>query len=193
MFERFTVQAREAVTRALQEARQLGHAHVGTGHLLLALLFEDAGIAYTVLHDAGLDQAQVRADVTRLVGTPRKVLGEEDAAALQAIGIDLDGVLARIEESFGPQALIASAPTPQRELLRRGQHTGSGLTPRAKKIIELSLREAIRLHHNYIGTEHILLGLLWDGDSLAAKILVEAGSTLDGLRTTTLAELGKAA
>jgi ATP-dependent Clp protease ATP-binding subunit ClpA len=193
MFERYTVQAREVVTRAQQEARQLGHGHVGTEHLLLALLSEDAGIAYAVLHEAGLDQPHVRADVTRLVDTPPKVLGEVDAAALQTIGIDLDAVLARIEESFGPQALTPSAPTPRRELLRRGQRNGPGFTPRAKKIIELSLREAIRLHHNYIGTEHILLGLLRDGNGLAAKILIDAGSTLDGLRTTTVAKLGKAA
>jgi hypothetical protein len=148
MFERFTVQAREVVTRAWQEARQLGLAQVGTEHLLLALLCKDAGVGYTVLHEAGLDQPRVRADVTPLVGMAPKVLGEEDAAALGTIGIDLDVVMARIEVFFGPQALTPSAPTPRRELLRRGQRTGSGFTPRAKKVIERGYPAPPQVHRH---------------------------------------------
>jgi ATP-dependent Clp protease ATP-binding subunit ClpA len=193
MFERFTVQGREVVVRARHEARQCCHAHIGTEHLLLAMLSEDSGVAYTVLREAGLDGPRVRADVQRLVGAPPKILDDEDAAALQTIGIDLDAVVARIEESFGPDALRPPAPTPRHELLRFGQRTGPGFTPRAKKVIELSLREAIRLHHNYIGTEHLLLGLLRDGNGLAAKILTEAGVALGDLRAATLAQLGEAA
>jgi ATP-dependent Clp protease ATP-binding subunit ClpA len=196
MFERFTVQARGVVVRAHQEARQLGHPHIGTEHLLLALLSEEAGTAYAVLHAAGLDGPRVRADVERLVGTPAKILNEDDAAALQTIGIDLDAVLARIEESFGPDALDPPPPAPQRGLLRRLRHrqgSVSRFTGRAKKVLELSLREAVGLGHHHIGAEHILLGLLREGNGLAAKVLVDAGLGLADLRQATLTGLGRAA
>ncbi len=191
MFERLSTQAREVVARARHEARELGHPRIGTEHLLLAMLDERAGVAYAVLHQAGVDRQRVRAEVERLVGTPSKLLNDEDAAALKTIGIDLDAVLARIEESFGPDALTPPPPTPRRGLLRRRR--SDRLTPGARKVLQLSLREAIRLKHDYIGTEHILLGLLRDGDSLAAKILTEAGLALDDLRRATLVALGKAA
>lgn len=167
--------------------------HIGTEHLLLALLDEQAGAAYAVLHEAGVDRQQVRADVDRLVGSPSKILGEEDAAALQTIGIDLDTVLARIEESFGSSALEAPPPASRRGLLRRKQGDGIRFSPRAKKVLGLALREAVRLGHNYIGPEHLLLGILRDGSGLAAKVLTEAGVTIDGLRRATLTALGEAA
>jgi ATP-dependent Clp protease ATP-binding subunit ClpA len=193
MFERFTVEAREVVVRAKQESRDLHHPRIGTEHLLLALLSDQAGVAYAVLHEAGLDAARVRAEIERLVGTPPPLLSDTDAAALRTIGIDLDAVLARIEESFGPDALNAAPPPGRRGLLRRGRRGGSGFTPRAKKVLELSLREAIRLNHRSIGTEHILLGMIRDGSGLAARILTDAGVTLDDLRRATLAALGRAA
>ena len=197
MFERFTVPARNVVLRAKVEAGELRHPYIGTEHLLLALLNEDAGIAYAVLRDAGVDHDRVRADVQRLVDAPRPILGEEDAAALRTIGIDLDTVLGRIEESFGPDALDPPAPPPRRGLLgRRQRGTPRGFprfAPRAKKVLELSLREALRLKHNHIGTEHMLLGLIREGEGLAMKILVEAGVSLPDLRAATEARLRRAA
>jgi ATP-dependent Clp protease ATP-binding subunit ClpA len=194
MFERFTTQAREVILRAKEEARELGHPFVGTEHLLLALLSEDAGIAYTVLYEAGVDVAAVRAAVRRLVGTP-PIFGEEDAAALRTIGIDLDAVLARIEESVGPDMLDPPPPTrAERGLLGHRRRRGSGrFAPRSKKVLELSLREALRLKHNYIGAEHILLGLIREGDGLAAKVLAEAGVDLPDLRRATLERMRDAA
>jgi ATP-dependent Clp protease ATP-binding subunit ClpA len=194
MLERFTRQAREAVMRAREERRQLRHPHIGTEHLLLGLLSEDAGIAYGVLHEAGVEAAAVRAELRRLVGTPPTVLGDKDAAALRTIGIDLDAVLARIEESFGPDALDPPPPAqPERGLLGRRRRPPGRLTPPARKVLELSLREALRLKHNYIGTEHILLGLIREGEGLAAKILTEAGVDLADLRRATEARLRHAA
>ncbi|MGW0436275.1 Clp protease N-terminal domain-containing protein [Micromonospora sp. NPDC003197] len=205
MFERFTAAARETVINARITAQQLNHAKVGTEHLLLALLAEETSIAATVLRQAGLDQTQVRANVVRLAGGQSQILGDEDAAALQTIGIDLDAVLARIEESLGPEALaVPPPPTSRRERLwpwqRTGQGDGSGsvgrspgFSPRAKKTLELALREAIHLRHRHIGTEHILLGLLRDDAGLAGTVLAEAGLTAETLRTATLAELAKAA
>ncbi|MBM0236733.1 Clp protease, partial [Micromonospora sp. ATA32] len=108
-------------------------------------------------------------------------LGDADAAALREIGIDLAAIVARIEQSFGPDALREAVPAPRRRWGRR-RHTGGPFSPRSKKVLELSLREAIRLRHHHIGTEHILLGLLREGGGLAALVLTEAGVDLDDVR-----------
>jgi ATP-dependent Clp protease ATP-binding subunit ClpA len=189
MFERFTGPARAVVGRARREARDLRHPYIGTEHLLLALVSEEGGVAYGVLHQAGLDAARVRADIERLVAKPAKILTDDDAAALRTIGIDLDAVLARIEESFGPDA-----PHPPASRRRRWWLVdGTRFSQRARKVLELALREAVRLHDNVIGTEHLLLGLVREGNGLAAKILTDAGLDLADLRRATLARRGKAA
>src|SRR3712207_4306366 len=105
MFERFTRPARDAVIAAQDEARQLRHRRIGTQHLLLALLRPGAGIARAVLTDAGLDPVGIRAEIERRVGGPGRLLSDADAAALRTVGIDLDAVLAKIEENFGPESL----------------------------------------------------------------------------------------
>ena len=196
MFERFTTAARETVVRARQEARELGPGPIGTQHLLLALASPDAGVAHDVLSAAGLDPRLVRAEILRLVDPPAqgRILGEEDAAALRAIGIDLDAVLARIEESFGPDALRPAVPTPKREMLWGGSRRGDQrFTPRARKVLGLSLREAIRLQDRQIGTEHLLLGLIREGEGLAARILVDNGIALEDLRAAVLGRRARAA
>ncbi len=180
MFERFTITARQVVSNAQDEARQLGHRSVGTEHLLLALLHQDSGVAGTVLRGTGLSYDEVQGHILRLLGGD--LLGDEDAAALSAIGIDLDAVRAKLEQTFGPGALGAV-----------GSSGRVPFAPRAKKVIELALREAIRLRHGYIGTEHILLGLVREGQGLAARAIVEAGVTLDTLRAATLAAISAAA
>jgi ATP-dependent Clp protease ATP-binding subunit ClpA len=197
MFERLTTQAREVVIAAQQEARQLGHRHVGTEHLLLAMLDPHRGGAAAMLAAAGLDHGQVSAGITRLVGAPQ--LGDGDAAALRSIGIDLEAIRAKLEQTFGPGALDCEPPVRPRGMFRRRNPQPQPLTgrtpftPRAKKVLELSLREALRLSHKYIGTEHILLGLIREGDGLAAKIMVDAGINLSDLRLRTEESLKKAA
>ena len=190
MFERFTTAARDTVLRARHEAQALRHPYIGTEHLLLALLDESAGEAYVVLHEAGVEHDRVAAGIRRLLGPASGTLTEEDAAALSTVGIDLDAVLARIEESFGPGALDAPAPGG-----RSPRRTGNGtrFTGRAKKVLGLALREAVHLGHRSIGAEHILLGIIREGDGLAARVLVDEGHNLDGLRRTTLAALKRAA
>jgi ATP-dependent Clp protease ATP-binding subunit ClpA len=207
MYERFTTQAREVVAGAQREALKLRHRYTGTEHLLLALLDSTSGIPYAVLSEAGIDNDGFRADIARVLATVPGALGEGDAAALEAIGIDLDIVRAKIEEHFGPGALEPAPPVPRRGLLRRRQiacgATGVGseyartehrpFSPRAKKVLELALREALHLNHRHVGAEHILLGLLREGEGLAAKILTNAGLDLDDLRRQTLAALKTAA
>ncbi len=198
MFERFTTQARAVVELAQEEAVRLGHGYIGTEHLLLGLLDEDAGTAYAALHGAGLDRKRVRAEVARLVPSGTGPLGDEDAEALQAIGIDLPTVRAKIEEVFGPGALDPPCPPPRRGLFRRrgttqAQRGRRPFTARSKKVLELSLREAVALHHNYLGPEHILLGLIREGHGLAAQVLTDAGLELSDLRARTIAALDQAA
>jgi hypothetical protein len=149
-----------------------------------------------VLTDAGVERGRVLADIKRFMQAGHDIFGDSDIAALQSIGIDLDAVRKKIEETFGPGALEPPpAPSRRRGLLRRRRrplgHTP--FTPRAKKVLELSLREALRLKHNYIGTEHILLGLLREGQGLAAKVLTDEGFDLTDLRRLTLAALDVAA
>ena len=188
MFERFTSEARTVVELAVTEARTLRHGYIGTEHLLLGLLGEENGIGARILRQAGVSAESVRADVQRLVADP--LLTGPDADALRAIGIDVEQIRARVEESFGPGAL-------ERACLDRGRRGGwlghIPFSPRSKKVMELSLREALRLNHRYIGTEPILLGLLREGEGLAAQILAESGTRLDDLRGAVLAALGKVA
>ena len=90
------------------------------------------------------------------------------AKALESLGISLDAVRQQVEEIIG-----------------QGQQAPSGhipFTPRAKKVLELSLREALQLGHNYIGTEHILLGLIREGEGVAAQVLVKLGADLNRVR-----------
>jgi ATP-dependent Clp protease ATP-binding subunit ClpA len=180
MFERFTAAAREVVINAQQEARRLGHPYIGTEHVLLGLIHDEQSPAARLLRPAGIVPAAVRADIQRLVGDkfePDLSFTEtdaEDAAALKAIGIDLAKVRAAIEESFGAGSLQLPRKEPRRRGLF-GRKTGGHIpfSSRAKKVLELSLREAIRLKHNFIAPEHIMLGLLREGEGLACRILAD--------------------
>ncbi|MDQ7909133.1 Clp protease N-terminal domain-containing protein [Phytohabitans sp. ZYX-F-186] len=198
MFERFTDRARDAVKGAQVEARALHHRYIGTEHLLLALLGESGGLAGTVLRDAGVFPEQVRADI---LAARRDPLGMADAEALRAIGIDLDAVREKVEETFGEGALEASPTLPlrRRGLFRRVPAPAAPspghipFSPRAKKVLELALREALHLKHKHIGTEHILLGLIREGEGLAAMVLTNAGLRLEDLRRHVLDALARAA
>jgi ATP-dependent Clp protease ATP-binding subunit ClpA len=193
MFERFTDYSRQVVKGGQDHARELRHRRVGTEHVLLAMLTHaPEGLAGRVLTEAGVTADLVRGEIVRRVGIGGGPLGEADADALKAIGIDLDAVRAKVEESFGPGALDLVPDDPEesgkglvRRLRRRRPAPFAGhipFSPRSKKVLELSLREALRLKHNYIGTEHILLGMLREGEGLGAQILVEAGVDLAALK-----------
>jgi ATP-dependent Clp protease ATP-binding subunit ClpC len=121
-----------------------------------------------------LAQEEARMLSHNYIGTEHILLGlihegEGVAAkALESLGISLEAVRAQVEEIIG-----------------QGQQAPSGhipFTPRAKKVLELSLREALQLGHNYIGTEHILLGLIREGEGVAAQVLVKLGADLGRVR-----------
>lgn len=193
--QRFTGDARHVLVLAQREALSLGHNHIGTEHLLLGLLDASSGVAAEVLVGSGVKVGDVRSTVERIVGRIRPL--HDDAAALRAIGIDLDQVRAAVEETFGSGALD-SAPRTRRSLrlhrrrcLARPGHPP--FTRRSKKVLELALRQALALHHDHIGAEHLLLGLIAEGEGLACKILVEAGARLEDISRRTLVALGRAA
>ncbi|MEY3407485.1 MAG: hypothetical protein RL038_546, partial [Actinomycetota bacterium] len=94
------------------------------------------------------------------------------AKALDSLGISLDAVRTQVEQTIGQGQAAPNGHIP--------------FTPRAKKVLELSLREALQLGHNYIGTEHILLGLIREGEGVAAKVLDNLGADLNRVRQTVI-------
>jgi hypothetical protein len=135
VFERFTERARQVVVLAQEEARTLRHNYIGTEHILLGLLRDEAGLAARVLESLDITLERVRAQVVRIVGP-----GEE----------------------------VTEGQIP--------------FTPRAKKVLELALREALSLGHNYIGTEHILLGMTRENEGVAARILLDFDADAEKIR-----------
>jgi ATP-dependent Clp protease ATP-binding subunit ClpA len=187
MFEHFTDRARGTVVLAQEEARGLHHNHIGTEHLLLGLLRERTSVGRKALDRLGVRLDDVRSEVVRVVGErPPAALGDRDAEALRAIGIDLDEVRRRVEATFGEGALERTAPSRRRPRRRRCAPSAGGrvpFTPRAKKVLQLALRESKALHHGYIGTEHILLGLVREREGLAAEMLAERDVSDQRVRT----------
>ena len=150
---------------AAAEARALGHDHIGTEHLLLALSGSRTGSAAIALEGLGIAADQIR---DRLLGklsrppTPRL-----DADALATLGIDLERVRERLEDAFGPGAI---------------EQTTSGcmrIAPRAKLALAYAVDEA---GGQTVGDNHVLIGLLRTKDSLAAKVLAELGVSIERLR-----------
>jgi ATP-dependent Clp protease ATP-binding subunit ClpC len=128
-----------------------------------------------------LAQEEARMLDHNYIGTEHILLGLVNegegvaAKALEALGISGQAVRMRVEEIIG-----------------RGQKAALGhipFTPRAKKVLELSLREALSLGHNYIGTEHILLGLVREGEGVAAQVLVKEGADLARVRHQVIQQL----
>jgi len=119
------------------------------------------------------------------IGTEHLLLGllreEEGVAALVLWSLDItvEDVRAQVAEIVGQGDKVTSGPIP--------------FTPRAKKVLELALREAVALGHNYIGTEHILLGIVREDDGVGARILLNSGADADRIRAETRRLLGGAA
>lgn len=135
MFDRFTDRARRVILAAQDEAKRFKRSHVGTEHLLLALIGEEDAVAIRIIED---------------------------------IGPEIDDIKLRLEEEMDVGTTAPSAHIP--------------FTPRAKKVLELSLKEALKLGHSHVGTEHILLGLAKEREGVAAKILEEFSINLENIR-----------
>ncbi|MGY2005156.1 Clp protease N-terminal domain-containing protein [Blastococcus sp. SYSU DS1024] len=167
MFERFAQEARDVVG-AQAEARALRDPRIGTEHLLLGMLARPATTAARALAGHGITHDGVVAAVCAHGGD------DLDADALSSLGIDLDAVRDRVEEAFGPGALDGPR--------RKGPGGHIPFTPRATKVLELSLREAIAMKSRTITDGHVLLGLIREGEGLAMKVLHDRGVDLPALR-----------
>lgn len=143
LFTRFTERGRAAVAAAREQARALGHDHVGTGHLLLGLLAAGAG---------------------------------PGAEALAALGLTLE----RGREEVGRRVPAGTEERPGR----------IPFEPGAKKALELALREALALHHDYIGTEHLLLGIVREGEGVGAEVVRGVEPDAGKVRACVLRALG---
>jgi ATP-dependent Clp protease ATP-binding subunit ClpA len=136
---------KKVIELAIDEARKLGHSHVGTEHLLLGIVREGEGIASGILPSLGVSLERVRTAVIAAMGAPGTAVA--GAARAGARGGPVD---------------------------RFNDH--------AKRVLALAQDEAIRLRHNYIGTEHLLLGLVREGDGAGAQALAESGPKLEEAR-----------
>jgi ATP-dependent Clp protease ATP-binding subunit ClpC len=138
-FDRLTSRAKQSLAFAQEEAHLLGHSYIGTEHLLLGLIREQAGIAAQVLDKLGVGAADVRAAIENTIG--------------------------------------------------RGQYRGQSkadLSPRTRRVLELAFDESRRLGHHYVGTEHLLLGLVREGGGIAAGILEGLGVSLEQVQRETV-------
>jgi ATP-dependent Clp protease ATP-binding subunit ClpA len=225
MLERFTDSARHVVVQAQDNARRLGHNYIGSEHLLMGAATADDP-AGAVLRDHGVTPERIEAALLSTTG-PLRGLDEE---ALASIGIDLDAVRARIEASFGPDALTRELPAdshsrrpawgkgPLAELTRRRRRRHASrvapqpagpvgntpvrpgppprdhipFTPRAKKTLEVALREADVLHDASIGGQHITLALLILREGTVTRILAALGVQPASVRADILDRYRKA-
>jgi ATP-dependent Clp protease ATP-binding subunit ClpA len=215
MFERFSRPARQVVVGAQEEARSLGHDWIGTEHLLLAALRHPEQPGAATLVRLGVSAESCRAAVSSVVGAADgDALGPEDAEALKAFGIDLEEIRRRAENAFGDGALDTPVSDPgadaprRRRFLRRQRRERAGdsgdpaargplghvpFTGRAKKTLELSLREAIARKDRHIGVEHVVLALLRGDDKISQGMFQRLGVAPKEMRDFVLADLRSAA
>jgi ATP-dependent Clp protease ATP-binding subunit ClpA len=192
VFERFTRDARTVVVSAIDLCATLDADEVRPVHLLLALTSNGNG-ARDLLAAHGITEDAVRAALGAPRPTPPDPLGDDDAAALRSLGIDLDAIREAVDKQFGEGALEgAAAPSPGEaddddldiDLSRRrfafGGHVRFGRG--AKKVLELSLREAIRVHSREIRSEHIALAVLRTDDDAVRMLLGSLGVDVSTLR-----------
>jgi ATP-dependent Clp protease ATP-binding subunit ClpA len=167
MLERFTKRAREVVERAQSIAVESRASQVRPEHLFAAILWDDQCLAVRVLVAQGGTTERLHTELDRRRARYVDGLDDEDAAALASIGIDLEEVVRRLGDEPQP---------------KRRSRVSRRFSRPAKKVLELSLREAVSLRHNYIGTEHLLLGLVRQGDVIVRDTLVAAGVDTSTLR-----------
>ena len=171
MLERFTSEARLAVRHAQDEARELRDPQIRPEHLLIALARGD-GDAGQVLRAHGLEAAGLR---HRLLTLSDDVL---DAGALAMLGIDLEEVRKATEADLGPGFLDRALAEARRD--ENGIHLP--FSKEGKKVMELAVRETMRLKSGEIASGHLLLGILRAGDGPAVQLLREARLDVATLR-----------
>ena len=167
MFTRFTDRSRRSVEAAFEEARMLGHDSVGDEDLLLGILSADEGIAAEALSSLGVTLEDVR-----------EACEEMFSSALTSIGISLDEIRREAGDVFE-----MSIPT----------HRRLPLSPRAKNALIGARKEMRMLADSYLGTEHVLLGILGNEDGTAVRILAGMGVSPEALEDRLYRLRGRAA
>ncbi|MDJ0013490.1 Clp protease N-terminal domain-containing protein [Rhodococcus erythropolis] len=198
MFERFSAQARGVVVDAVA-----GSGPVTPMELLTALLTSDRGIATEVLTESGVSLDAIRRAGAGKKGGDSKGADskgagsnnlDDDAEILKSIGIDLDAVRESLEQSFG-EGVLDETPVPDGvDTSRKGRFgfPRSRFEKDSKKVLELSLREALAHKDNRIGAEHILLGILRVADGPTRQAL-ETQVTMSVIRERLEAKMNRAA
>ncbi|CPW05713.1 Putative ATP-dependent Clp protease [Mycobacteroides abscessus] len=193
MFEKFQKSAKVAVMLSQEEAREMDDTRIGAEHVLVGVLDSAGAPLSELMGGYGLTADGVR-DRLR-AGSEQPPMDDEDAEALRAIGIDLSQVRESVSKVFGPQAFDEAFEKSGR---RKGRMRGwrpFGMIPfnsSAKKCLELALREAIAHKDNWIGCEHMVLGILRGGDPVALAVITERVS-VDELRQAVVGLLDQAA
>jgi ATP-dependent Clp protease ATP-binding subunit ClpC len=152
MYERFTDRARKVMRLAGEEARRLNHERIGTEHILLGLIAAETGVATTVLKNLGVELQKIRFGVENLAPPNPQIPEAETKREASRVKSILRSVVAI---GGGPKRLAHTLP--------------------AKKVIEYAMGAARHFKHDYIGTEHLLLGLLREHDGVAAQTLRNLG------------------
>jgi ATP-dependent Clp protease ATP-binding subunit ClpA len=167
IFNRFTDKSRKSVQAAFEEARMLGHDSVGDEDLLLGILSVDEGIAAEALSSLGVTIEEVREASEEML-----------SSALSSIGISLEEIRREAGDAF-EMRIPANRKLPY--------------SPRAKNALVGARREMRRLRDNYLGTEHVLLGILHNEDGTAVRILAGMGVSTEALEDRLYQLRGRAA
>jgi ATP-dependent Clp protease ATP-binding subunit ClpA len=169
MFERFSRNARVSVVLAQEEARELDSDEIRPEHLLVGVLQSAGRDLAALLSRHGLTAEVIRGRL-ETARTPGDQAFDDDAEALRSIGIDLRAVRDSVARSFGSEAWDGALRNSGRRRRRRGHIP---FTKPAKKVLELSLREALAHKDSSIGCEHVMLGILRGGDRFTVALITE--------------------
>ena len=172
VYDRFTELTKRAIVGARDAATTLGHDFIGTEHLLLGLA-QTAGVASEALRAHGVELGRLRDETIRELAAAGVPATRSQTAkdALSSLGIDLAEIRRRADENFGPDAFKYPRPA---------------FSLQAKKAVQSSLQQAIELGQQRIDTEHLLLGILTERDSIAIRALATLGVDAEALRRSVL-------
>ena len=170
-----TPRAKKVVELAVDEARRLNHHYIGTEHLLLGLVREGEGIGAGVLQSLGVNLENLRTSTIQLVASTQATRTAQEQAS---------GPVANAAAQSGTSERSEASVSTSRNRFDK-------FTERARKVLSLAQEESQRFQHNYIGTEHLLLGLVREGDGVAAKVLAHLGVKLEEVRTTIESIIGR--
>ncbi len=168
-----TPRAKKVIELAVDESRHLNQDTIGTPHLLVGLLREGGGIAAGVLARLGVTLEKVRGETPRVLQQKQEITDKNQQESLP------------IDENQQETSSATDSPMPQVivQTQSRKPFHGHPFTDQAHKVLEQAQEEALRFQHNYIGTEHLLLGLVRDGEGVGGVVLQNLGVRLSKVRS----------